>query len=274
MFDTWNRASETGDASLLHSILSQEIAGRCTVEQLQVAIDQEGLSAPALEVESVFLDLENFDRAMVEMSVRTDSQSASDGLATAFSVFPFPIDKEEGRWRISFRSFLPVGEDCPFADEDREDATPTPAPAPRGLQAPEFPGLEDQDGFSGLEPPPGTDSLGSSVGAGDGQLDASILLETDMTPAELLQHYRDLLAQPSWEIRDEHVADDAAWLTWTVRDGTGNLWLGLLMTGTAEEGKQRVRLSLATAAEVDIGFFRPPPRPPEPAVPPPPDTQR
>ena len=65
------------------------------------------------------------------------------------------------------------------------------------------------------------------------------------------------------------LTDDAAWLTWTVRDDTGNLWLGLLMAGTAEEGKQRVRLSLTTAAEVDIGFFPPPPRPPEPAVPPP-----
>ena len=209
---------------------------------------------------------------MVEVSTRADSQSDSGRLAGVLSAFPFPIGKEDGRWRISFRSFLPEGEDCPFTDQG-SSATATPSQRLERAYVPTFSGLEEQDGFSGLQPPPEIDSQGHSIGSGDGQLESMVRLETEMTPAELLQYYRDQLAQPNWEIRDEHVADYAAWLTWTVRDDTGNLWLGLLMTGTAEVGRQRVRLSLVTAAEVDIGFF-PPPRPPEPAVPPPADTPR
>lgn len=69
-------------------------------------------------------------------------------------------------------------------------------------------------------------------------------LETDDPVGTILQHYRDQLYHPSWDIQSEQLEDPVAWLIWTVRDGEGHLWFGVLVAAPFDEGRVRVRLSL------------------------------
>ena len=117
---------------------------------------------------------------------------------------------------------------------------------------PQIPGLD----FSVWdEPSPDRDrspgSLDSFTNRGSGGsmngtyvITASSLMETDLGPDELIDRYRENLAHPSWDIRGEGAGTESSWFTWTVHDDKGHIWYGALAALTAEEGWQRVWLSL------------------------------
>lgn len=263
LFDRLDEAIATRDAAAVYAKMTREVTDRCTLEQFQrdFVDNQDSSSIPDFEVETVFLDLDDFDRAIAEVSNR--ALPDADRMAFPASAFPVHIVRESGEWRFSFARFLPEGDDCPFADDTDEDATPTPEPAPRPS---EVSGFGADSPFVEFEPPPGDVSHGSSLGGNDGQFEAMLLLETDMSPAELREYYREQIVQPDWEIQGEQAVADAAWLNWTFRDNEGRLWVGMLMVSEAKEGVRVVRAWVATSSFID---FRSPFRNVEPSPPPP-----
>ena len=73
---------------------------------------------------------------------------------------------------------------------------------------------------------------------------SSTLQATDLTADELAIRYRERLADPSWNIREQGTGADVSWFTWTVYDGEGHLWNGALTASAAGEGWQWVSLFL------------------------------
>lgn len=216
-----------------------------------------------IEVSEVFLNVDDPGRAYVQISPLEDAQS-SPGIANA--IVPFPVIQIDGRWLLNI-PYLTPGDDCPFESEPvRPQATPRPRVAgPTGLIGL---GLD----FSGLMPPEGVQSPGSGWGGGDGQFEASISLETEMSPSVLPGYYRTELEQPHWTILTEHADDDAGWILWSIRDDADRLWLTGLFAGRAGEGQQRVRFWGITGESVNVvsgphfdGL--PPPAPDTPAQP-------
>ena len=91
-------------------------------------------------------------------------------------------------------------------------------------------------------------------------------LHTEMTSADLLEYYRSEFSQPHWTLQYEHVEDDAAWTTWSIRDDSDQLWMTVLFAGQLTEGWQKVRFLAITGAEVDVAGWRNPDEfPPVPA---------
>ena len=269
LLDRLAEAIATRDAAAVYAKMTREVTDRCTLEQFQRGFfdNQDSSSIPDFEVETVFLDLDDFDRAIAEVSNR--ALPDADRMAFAASAFPVDIVRELGEWRLSFARLLPEGDDCPFADDTDEDATPTPhaTPTPRPS---EVSGFGADSPFVEFEPPPGDVSHGSSLVTRNrrAEFEALLLLETDMSPAELLEYYREQIVQPDWEIQGEQAVADAAWLNWTFRDNEGRLWVGMLMVSEAKQGVRVVRAWVATSSFIDFGSpFRnmePSPLPPVP----------
>ena len=163
LFTAISAAGETQDGPAFHDLLSAPTRERCTVEQLQDALESGDLNFPELEVKSVFLDLEDSERALVQANLRIQPEDDSlEGAATAiFAAFPFPMVLEQGRWRWDFLSFfsglaLSDDERCPFGSSVEEstaqaEVRPLPVEVHR-LEPPR------------LEPPPGVRTRGGSSG--------------------------------------------------------------------------------------------------------------
>ena len=124
---------------------------------------------------------------------------------------------------------------------------------PAAENKPDFPPPPDIPGvdFTEWEPNPypdldrlfdGFGRSASSKGTYDIQGEKD--LETDEAVGVILQRYRDQLSHPSWDIQSESLAAPVAWLIWTVRDGAGNFWSGVLVVAPSGEGRVRVWLSL------------------------------
>lgn len=118
---------------------------------------------------------------------------------------------------------------------------------------PDFPPLPDIPGvdFAAWEPNPypdldrlfdGFGRSASSKGTYDIQGEKD--LETDEPVGVILQRYRDQLYHPSWDVQSEQLEDPVAWLIWTVRDGEGHFWFGVLVAALSGEGRVRIWLSL------------------------------
>ena len=265
LFDAFATATSEGDSGALYELLTPDITGRCTVEQVDGTLGSEdgGFGLGNLKVTEVFLSVDSADRAYVRLELQDDSEF---GQCIGLPAFPFPIVRDEGRWLLSI-PYLPEGDGCPFARETiGQSATAQPEtigpPDPIGL------GLD----FTGLTAPPGDQSHGGGWGGGEGEFSASILLETETTAADLLQHYRSELAQPRWTFQSEHLEADSAWTTWSIRDDSDRLWLAALFAGRAEGGLQRVRFWAVTGASIDVlsgfnsGIDNDGSRPPVPAA--------
>ena len=260
LFSAFFTAIEDQDADVLHGLLTADIRERCTPEQVQQSLGPEDEFFPELEVKAVFLDLEDPNTALVQVSLLEEPEAGLAGMAASVAtIFPFPMVQEDGQWRLSF-PFFPKGEDCPFDDGSSQEESATVTPAPPWLASIPHPV------FLGLVPPPGVDAIVSSSGGGGGEYNASVLLGTDMTLAVLLEYYRAQVLQPDWKVQQETMDEDLAALTWTFRDGEGFQWFGVLLVASAEEGLRWVRLWSGSAAEGPMrAVAAEPPQPPVPA---------
>ena len=248
LFDSWNRALAERDVALFHSLMTRELAGSCRLEGLQSWLDQgEGFFTEA-EVRSVFLDVADPSRALVEIIVRQHT----GGPEVPFS-FPWPVVLEEGGWRAGF----PVGltaQSCPYMASERPSE-----PDGRERQSPQIPGLDLDRRGDILAAVPGTNvlhggfstetygssfSTSSSRAGGPNQVSIFAELETDASGAELVRLYRDGLMHPTWDILDEGSSGDFGWFSWTVLDGEGLLWRGKLVVAPSHEGWRHVWLSV------------------------------
>ena len=131
------------------------------------------------------------------------------------------------------------------ASSKAQDLVP---PSPRQIEA------TPQPAFPRLEPPPGARANHIGSGGGRGEYNASVLLTTDMTLAALLEHYREQVLQPDWEVQKETMDEDLAALTWTLRDEADQPWFGVLLITPAEEGMW-VRMWMGGGAGIQTFIF-------------------
>ena len=207
LFDTFSASIETRDADALHGIFVDDLRQRCTVEQMQQSLVSGGESFPAAEVRTVFLDLEDPSRALMQVALLDQPEGNVEALASGFAfTFPFPMVQEQGEWRLSFPSLAVTSQvGCPFTEGTSQEESRTTVT--RQLEA------TPQPAFPRLAPPPGVRSIGGGSGGGRGEYNASVLLETNMTLVSLLEHYRQQVLQPDWTVQQGVMDEGLAALT-------------------------------------------------------------
>ena len=259
LWDTFSASTKTLDgAAALHGIFIADIRERCTVEQMEETLWSGEAAFPDIEVRSVFLDLEDPSRALMQLAPLDQPGGNLQGIDSGFAFsFPFPLVREEGGWRLGFPTLGFVTEPgCPFAQNPGQgERVPPP---PRQIEA------TPQPAFPRLALPPGGRLKFGGSGGGRGQYDATVLLETNMTLAALLEHYRQQVLQPDWKVQQETMNEDLAALTWTLHDEADQPWFGVLLITSAEEGAW-VRLWMGGGEGVQTFVFPEPQEPREPA---------
>ena len=105
-----------GAAAALHGIWIADIRERCTIEQIQETLASGEAPFPNIKVGSVFLDLEDPSRALMQMDL-LDQLEPNDAHPSGFAfAFPFPMVREQGEWRLGFPILAnPSQEGCLFS---------------------------------------------------------------------------------------------------------------------------------------------------------------
>ena len=248
LFDTWNQALREDDAALFHSLLTEELAGSCGLDQLQLWLDQDEEFLAEAVVAAVFLDVTDPTRAFAEIAARRNAGRPLESIS-----FPWPVALEDGEWRAGF----PMGSTatrCPYVA-----SSPPSGPEGREREYPQIPGMDLERRESVLDAVPGTRvirgnirtgnsgsgfSSGGSMSPYDNQVNIYAEVETEEVAGELVRLYRDGLSHPSWGIIDEGSSGEFGWFSWTVPDGEGRLWHGKLVVAPLHEGWKQVWLSL------------------------------
>ena len=229
LWDVFSTSTVTLDAAAaLHGIFIADIRKRCTIEQMQESLWSGEAPFPNIEVGSVFLDLEDPSRALIQLDLLDQPRDEAHASGFAFA-FPFPLVREQGEWRLGFPILAnPSQEGCPFSgfSSNQEEVSV----APRQLDA------TPQSAFPRLAPPPGAQVIGGSSGGGRGEYDASVLLATNLSAVALLEHYRQQVLQPDWKVQRETMDEGLAAFSWTLRDEEDQPWFGVLLVTPAKEG--------------------------------------
>ncbi len=248
LFDTWNQALREDDAALFRSLLTEELAGSCGLDQLQSWLEQDEEFLAEAVVAAVFLDVTDPTRAFAEIAARQNPGRPLESIS-----LPWPVALEDGEWKAGF----PVGftaNRCPYVA-----SSPPSGPEGREREYPQIPGMDLERHENVLDAVPGTRvirgnirtgnsdsgfSSGGSMSPYDSQVNIYGEVETEVAAAELVSLYRDGLSHPSWEIIDEGSSGDFGWFSWTVPDGEGRLWQGSLVVAPLHQGWKQVWLSL------------------------------
>ena len=80
-----------------------------------------------------------------------------------------------------------------------------------------------------LKAPAGTLVQGGGAGMSDRDAEISASLESDLSPAELLEFYNQQLLEAGWEMQNSDNGEGGAWSQWTLKDEQGKDWLGSLI---------------------------------------------
>ncbi len=279
LWDTFSASTQTLDgAAALHGIFITDIRERCTVEQMQETLWSGEGAFPDIEVRSVFLDLEDPSRALMQLALldppegNPKAEGNLPGIASGFAyAFPFPLVREQGEWRLGF-PILAWGTEpgCPFAENPGQQAsersastataTPTfsfspyqlPAHLEEFLQRPPKPEENYEPYLPDIAPPAGlkyAKEFRSRSRGGD--IDLGSLLEfsfqayliTDKAPGILEEHYRERLLGRGWHLEDQAGTPAVALSAWTFRDDHGEQFHGFLVVRSLKEHK-RVELSV------------------------------
>ena len=276
LWDTFSASTQTLDgAAALHGIFIADIRERCTVEQMQETLASGEAAFPDIEVRSVFLDLEDPSRALMQLALldppegNPKSVGNLQGIASGFAyAFPFPMVREQGVWRLGF-SILAMGTEpgCPFAQNPGQQASersastatatptfsfsqgPLPAHLQEFLQRPPSPDLNYEPYLPEIAPPAGLkyakESRRRSTSGGGSLLEFSFQasLITDKAPGILEEHFRERLLGRGWHLEDQAGTTAVALSAWTFRDDHGEQFHGFLVVRSLKERK-RVELSV------------------------------
>ena len=161
LWDVFSASTQSLDAAAaLHGIFIADIRERCTIEQMQETLASGEATFPNIEVESVFLDLDDPSRALMQLALLDQPRNEAHASGFAFA-FPFPMVREQGEWRLGFPTLaIASQEGCPFSgfSSNEEEVSVVP----RQIDA------TPQPAFPRLAPSPGARMIGSSSGGGRG----------------------------------------------------------------------------------------------------------
>lgn len=99
---------------------------------------------------------------------------------------------------------------------------------PCSPRAPRFRGMYDEIEFPTLVAPTGVASFGDGGGATDWYREASTILQTDMTPAEIVTHFSNQLKGAGWTLGQVATSTEVAIQTAHKNDSKGRLLSGVL----------------------------------------------
>jgi hypothetical protein len=129
LFEDLIAALQSGDGAALYDLVDSGLRGLCTAEDFAGLFD--GLEIPAIgaEVDRVYVDVENADRALVTLRATGQLEGELQAAALLLPALPLPIVKEDDAWRLyfPFMDFLEsdlfpfrIGDDipCPTAMGD------------------------------------------------------------------------------------------------------------------------------------------------------------
>ncbi len=92
LFDTFSASIETRDADALHGIFVADLRERCTVEQMRQSLASGDALSTNAEVRTVFLDLEDPSRALMQVALLDQPESNLEAIASGLAfAFPFPM---------------------------------------------------------------------------------------------------------------------------------------------------------------------------------------
>ena len=197
----------------------------------------------------MFIDAEDPERGLAQLALLPERDQAKPLQFESARWFPltgspFPLQREGGHWKAGY----PVPQEyqgCPYQLHQFVPSEPGAGP-----DYPNIPGLDFNMWnipFRNPEPD-GPDSLSRTSFTGSQvamyTISSSTLQATDLTAGELISRYRERLARPGWNVREQGAGAQASWFTWTVQDEEGHLWHGALTATAAGEGWQSVSLFL------------------------------
>jgi hypothetical protein len=242
IFTTFSASIEAGDGTALHQILVADLRQRCTVEELEISLATGGQPFPKSEIRSIYVDMEDPSNALMQLTLLDQPNGGLGDLSAGFAVaFPFPLELEQEGWRLGFPAIsLPTGDGCPFVGGSSQGEASVSAQR----QADSIPQeVHPSLSLMQIAPPSAVLTLMSSSGGGEGQFTSSTLLQTDLPLVTLLEHYRQEVVQPNWELGQDTVTEDLAAITWTSRDDAGGSpSFGVLLITSSEKGLWWVRL--------------------------------
>ena len=249
LFGTLLTAFRRADATMLRSTMPRDLALLCPAESMEPWLLENGPKIQAFELASVFIDAEDPDRGMAQLTLLPERDAAKPLQVESAHWFPiigvpFPLKREDGHWKVGY----PIPHERPACPYQSHRFVPS---EPAGeFDYPNIPGLDFNMWhipFRNSEPnSPGNLGHTNFLRSSDGMylISSSSLQATDLNAGELMSRYRERLAQASWNIREQGTGADASWFTWTVRDDENRLWYGTLTVSAAGEGWQRVSLFL------------------------------
>ena len=129
LWDVFSTPTVTLDAAAaLHGIFIADVRERCPVEQMQETLWSGEAPFPDIEVESVFLDLHDPSRALMQLALLDQPKNEAHASGFAFA-FPFPMVREQGEWRLGFPILANASQEgCPFSgfSNDEEEVSMAP----------------------------------------------------------------------------------------------------------------------------------------------------
>ena len=229
--------------------MTRDLALLCPVESMEPWLLENGPRIQAFELASVFIDVEDPDRGIAQLTLLPERDEAKPLQVESAYWFPltglpFPLKREEGRWKAGYPTPLEYP-GCPYQLHLFVPSEPADGP-----DYPNIPGLDfNMWNTPFRNPEPGSlDNLSQTSFTGSPvamyTISSSTLQATDLSPGELISRYLERLAHPSWHIREQGAGAEASWFNWTVHDDEGHLWHGALTASAAGEGWQWVSLSL------------------------------
>ena len=93
LFDAWNQALRENDAALFRSLLTEELAESCGLDELQSWLEQDEEFFAETEVAAVFLDVTDPSRGFAELTARQNPGRPLESI----SFWPVALEDGNGR---------------------------------------------------------------------------------------------------------------------------------------------------------------------------------
>ena len=106
LIDVWFEANQKRDASAIQALLTKDIAGLCTVEQMEqyLAFDVNPSPSPEVDVKQVFMGPDNAEEAIMVMEMRIEPRPGHENTDANVESLAYPIfmkDAIHGRRRMA-----------------------------------------------------------------------------------------------------------------------------------------------------------------------------